>query len=279
MNLYFDLRGNADLFWRNSRPRTAGSIGYEVSGPDRGVPILLIRPLGGSIALWGAFRSILEQEFRVIAFDLRGTGGSSRTHEWATTRRLAGDALRVLDELDVAEADVFGLSLGGMIATWLSIIAPSRVRKLCIASAPARGVDLERSGLRRALHLLHCFARREVELHLVQHSLSPGFRRRNPELLRNIADTLARNPSPRGSLFELALASMLHDTEGKLNRICAPTLVLAGQNDKLLGIDRSRVLARAIPRATFEVIPGCGHDLTLEQPHATAERLVRFLQA
>jgi pimeloyl-ACP methyl ester carboxylesterase len=72
---------------------------------------------------------------------------------------------------------------------------------------------------------------------------------------------------------------MLHDTEGKLNRICAPTLVLAGQNDKLLGIDRSRVLARAIPRATFEVIPGCGHDLTLEQPHATAERLVRFLQA
>jgi pimeloyl-ACP methyl ester carboxylesterase len=279
LNLYFDLRSNADLLWRNSRSRSAGTIGYEVSGTDREIPILLIRPLGGSIALWGAFRTLLERDFRVIAFDLRGTGRSSRTHEWATTRRLASDALRVLDELDVEEADVFGLSLGGMIATWLSIIAPSRVRKLCIASAPARGVDLQRAGLRRELHLLNCFARREVELHLVWQSLSPSFRRRNPELLHRIADTLRRNPSPRGSLFELALASTLHDTAGKLNRIRAETLVLAGQNDKLLGTDCSRVLARAIPRATFEVVPDCGHDLTLEQPEVTAERLARFLQA
>jgi pimeloyl-ACP methyl ester carboxylesterase len=276
---YFDLRVNADLFWRTSRPRISGTIGYEVTGPEHGVPLLLIRPLGGSLALWGAFRTRLEQEFRVIAFDLRGTGRSSRTHEWATTRRLAGDALRLLDELDVDEADVFGLSLGGMIATWLSIIAPSRVRKLCIASAPARGLDLQRAGLRRELHLLNCFARREVEFQLIKRSLSPSFRRQNPETLRSIAGTLRRNPSPRGALFELALASMLHDTAGKLNRIRAPTLVLAGENDKLLGTDCSRVLARAIPRSTFEVVPGCGHDLTLEQPEATAERLAQFLRA
>jgi pimeloyl-ACP methyl ester carboxylesterase len=161
-----------------------------------------------------------------------------------TTQRLAGDALRVLDELEVEEANVFGISLGGMIATWLGILAPGRVQKLCIASAPARGLSCTRTGLGR---------------------------------LRHITTVLRDDPAPYGALVELALASVLHDTEGKLHRIRAQTLVLAGQNDKVVGTDCSRVLARAIPRATFEIIPNCGHDLTLEQPHTTAERLARFL--
>ena len=102
MNLQFVLRGHASLVRRNGMPMSAGSIGYEVRGPNRGIPLLLIRPLGGSMALWGTFRTLLEERFRVIAFDLRGMGRSSRTSEWATTRRLAGDALRVLDELEHA---------------------------------------------------------------------------------------------------------------------------------------------------------------------------------
>ncbi len=274
MNLQFVLRGHASLVRRNGMPMSAGSIGYEVRGPNHGIPLLLIRPLGGSMALWGTFRTLLEERFRVIAFDLRGMGRSSRTSEWATTRRLAGDALRVLDELEIDEAHVFGISLGGMIATWLGILAPGRVQKLCIASAPARGLGSSRTGLGR---LATCFARREVEVCLVQHFLSPGFRRQNPDVVRHIATVLRENPAPRRTLFELALASVLHDSEGKLHRIRAPTLVLAGQHDKILGTEGSRVLARAIPRATFEIIPGCGHDLTLEQPHVTAERVTRFL--
>jgi 3-oxoadipate enol-lactonase len=277
MNLRLDLRGHANQPQRTGTHMTVGSIGYEVRGLEHGVPLLLIRPLGGSMALWGTFRTLLEEQFRVISFDLRGMGRSSPADEWSTTRRLAGDALRVLNELEVEEAHVFGISLGGMIASWMGILAPTRVRKLCIASAPARG--LERPGLRRALRLAACFPRREVEICLVHAMLSANFRTLHPDVVSSIDAVVRQNPTPRSVLLDLALASVLHDTGGKLHRIRATTLVLAGQNDRLLGPACSRVLARAIPRATFEVIPDSGHDLTLEQPELTAERVTRFLQA
>lgn len=275
MNTRLELRGHANHPQRTGAHMTVGSIGYEVRGLEHGIPLLLIRPLGGSMALWGRFRTLLEEQFRVISFDLRGMGRSSPAGEWSTTRRLAGDALRVLNELEVEEADVFGISLGGMIATWMGILAPTRVRKLCIASAPARGLELRRRGL----WLAACFARRDVEICLVHTMLSSDFRTRHPDVVQSIDATLRLNPTPRSVLLDLALASMWHDTGGKLHRIRATTLVLAGQNDRLLGPTCSRVLARAIPRATFEIIPDAGHDLTLEQPELTAERVARFLQA
>jgi 3-oxoadipate enol-lactonase len=231
------------------------------------------------MTLWGRFRMLLEEQFRVISFDLRGMGRSSPADEWSTTRRLAGDALRVLNELEVEEAHVFGISLGGMIATWMGIVAPMRVRKLCIASAPAQGLEMRRAGLRRGFRLAACFARREVEICLVHRMLSASFRTQHPDVVRSIDAVLRLNRTPRSTLLDLALASVLHDTAGKLHRIRATTLVLAGQNDRLLGPACARVLARAIPRATFEIIPDSGHDLTLEQPERTAERVTRFLQA
>jgi pimeloyl-ACP methyl ester carboxylesterase len=69
----------------------------------------------------------------------------------------------------------------------------------------------------------------------------------------------------------------MHDAEASLHRIAAPTLVLAGECDHWVGAEPPRALAAAIPGATFDVIAGAGHDLTLEQPHATAARLTRFL--
>lgn len=278
MNRRVELRGQANHPQRTGVHMAIGSIGYEVRGAEQGAPVLLIRPLGGSMALWGTFRARLEEQFRVISFDLRGVGRSSPANEWSTTRRLASDALRVLNELEIEETHVFGISLGGMIATWMGILAPMRVRKLCIASAPAHGIELGRAGLRRGIRLAACFARSEVELCLVCSMLSAGFRTQHPDVVRSIEAALRLHPTPRRVLLDLALASLLHDTGGKLHRIRATTLVLAGQNDRLLGADCSRVLARAIPRATFEVIPDAGHDLTLEQPELTAERVSRFFR-
>lgn len=278
MNRRLELRGHATHPQRTGAHMAIGSIGYEVGGLEQGAPVLLIRPLGGSMALWGTFRALLEQQFRVISFDLRGMGRSSPANEWSTTRRLAGDALRVLNELEIEEAHVFGVSLGGMIATWMGILAPMRVRKLCIASAPAQGLELRRTGLRRGIRLAACFARRDVEICLVHSMLSAGFRTQHPDAVRNIDAVLGLHPTPRRALLDLALASLMHDTGGKLHRIRSTTLVLAGQNDRLLGPDCSRVLARAIPRATFEIIPDAGHDVTLEQPELTAERVTRFFR-
>lgn len=256
-----------------------GEIAYQICGPRRGgIPVLLICPLGGSMALWGTFRELLSERLRVISFDLRGTGHSSPDRAWVSTQSLARDGLQVLAHLGVARAHVFGISLGGMTATWLAILAPARVAKLCLASTPARGIELNRAGLRRELALAACFARPidEVEASLVDRILSPRFREIHPEEVRAIERCLRARPASRVALLKHALAGVLHDARRELRHIQAQTLVLAGENDTLLGTQAPRALSDGISRSTFAIVADSGHDLTLEQPLVTGRRVSQF---
>ena len=256
-----------------------GRIAYQIhGGQNRGTPVLLVRPLGGSMALWGAFRDALSQAYRVVSFDPRGAGDSSAEPTWVSTQSLARECVQVLDHLDVTQAHVFGISLGGMTATWLAILVPARVAKLCIASTPARGLELSRAGLRRELALAACFARKhgEVEAALVNRILSRAFREGSPDQVLWIEATVRSRPASRTALLKHALAGILHDASRDLHRIEAPTLVLAGQNDALLGVNPSRSLSESITNATFEVIAEAGHDVTLERPLVAAARVSRF---
>ena len=257
----------------------SGRIAHEVHGREHGgVPVLLIRPLGGSMALWGSFRTLLSERFRVLSFDYPGSGRSGPDPAWVSTPGLARVGLRVLDQLAVAQAHVFGISLGGMTATWLAILHPDRVAKLCIASAPARGLALTHAGIRRDLAMAACFARprEDVEATLVDRILSRHFRETHPDEVRRIEGLVRAEPAARATLVKHALAGVLHDARSELRRIVAPTLVLAGAHDTLLGTAAPRALAEAIPHATFEIVADAGHDLTLEQPSVTATRVARF---
>lgn len=256
-----------------------GELAYQIHGRQHaGIPVLLIRPLGGTMALWGTFRALLSEQQRVISFDLRGTGHSSPEPAWVSTRSIARDSLQVLAHLGIPRAHVFGISLGGMAATWLAILAPTCVAKLCIACAPARGLELTRAGLRRELAQAACFVRPrvEVEAALVHRLLSPRFLQAHPDEVRRIERTLRAEPASRGALLRHALAGVLHDVRRELRHIAAPTLVLAGEDDTQLGTESPRALSAAIPEATFEIIAGSGHALTLEQPIVTATRVSRF---
>jgi pimeloyl-ACP methyl ester carboxylesterase len=256
-----------------------GQIAYQTSGRGSGgPPVLLIRPLGGSMALWGPFRAALASTHRIIAFDHRGSGRSSGAPLHTTTATLARDGLHLLDHLGVDRAQVFGISLGGMVATWVALIAPSRVTRLCLAATPARGLALSRAGLGRGLSLAACLARPidEMEACMVHRILSRRFRDEHVAEVREIERRASAAPTSRAGVVQLALAGALHDARRYLARIPAPTLVLAGDHDALLGTEAPRALAAAIPGAEFAIVAESGHDLTLEQPVATAARVAAF---
>ncbi len=266
----------------HARLPDGGRIAYQIRGRnDGGIPVLVIRPLGGSMALWDPFRALLAEHHRVIAFDHRGSGFSSRAVTLTTTQGIARDSLHLLDHLGIARAQVFGISLGGMVASWIGILAPQRVTKLCLAAAPARGIELTRAGLGRGLSLLACLARplEDVEASLVDRILSRPFRENQPDEVRRIERLVRAETATRTELMKLCLAGARHDARSELHRISAPTLVLAGAHDALLGTEPPRALAGAIRGATFGVIADSGHDLTLEQPIATAARVAEFFQA
>lgn len=257
----------------------ANGIAWEDRGRSGAPPLILIRPLGGSAALWGRFADDLASHFRVVTFDARGSGISSGSPR-CSIRGLADDACSVLDACGIDRASVFGISLGGMVAQRLAISSSSRVRALVLASTAARGIAFERAGLRRAAGFAACLTRSSgrTERCLVRRVLSPTFRDAHAERANQIADLAARVPTSRATIVAHAFAALRHDASAELASVRARTLVLAGDQDHLLGAAPARKLARCIPNAKLRILEGAGHDLTLEAPDETARAITEFLQ-
>jgi len=256
----------------------AAILEHELTGDIHArTPLLLLRPLAGTIGLWGAFRDELATTFPVIACHHRGTGRSPAAGLATSTRTMARDVAALLDHLGV-RAHVFGLSLGGMVATWLAIDRPDLVRGLVLASAPARGIAAIRAP-RRGLGFVTALARpggvREAQL--AEQVLSPRFREAEPVRTAQILAQLRDDGGSLRSIVQHAAAAALHDATRELSRVRAPTLCIAGEIDDLVPPAAIADLARRVRGARYDVLEGAGHDLSLEAPYELAWRVSLFL--
>lgn len=246
-----------------------GGVTLDCEVRGTGPPVLLLRPLGGSMALWGAFAEHLARTRRVIAFDPRGVGRSSRAPLAITTRAMAADARALLDALGVARADVFGESLGGMVGSWLAHDAGARVGALVLASTVLAAEALTPRGLVRLASIARCMTRRapEAELCMVRRiaggTLAPA-----------LEAAIRATPASRGGVVALALAAARH----RAQRLDRPALLLFGADDRIAGRASRVELARDCPRGEVEILDGAGHALTLDRPREVAARVDTYLR-
>ena len=109
---------------------------YEAHGTGR--PLVLLH--GGLMTIdlnWGPLLEPLAATRQVIAVELQGHGRTADTDRPMTIEALADDVVALLDHLGIADADLFGFSLGGLVAYTIALGAPDRVGKLIVASADA----------------------------------------------------------------------------------------------------------------------------------------------
>src|ERR1700683_5189886 len=97
-----------------------------------GAPILMIMGLGYASPMWHRMRPALSQHFRTIAFDNRGVGLSDVPPGPYSIAAMASDAAAVLDAVGIAQAHVFGVSMGGMIAQEFALEYPVKTRSLIL---------------------------------------------------------------------------------------------------------------------------------------------------
>ncbi len=253
------------------------NLHYETRGS--GPPLLLLNGIGLDLSAWGPFAEALAHRRRLILPDARGAGRSGAPPEPCTTALLASDALALLDHLAVGPVDVLGLSLGGLVAQELALLAPRKVRSLVLAATAARLPGRTRRALDAWRRLLlagadqDAFRREQIAWVLGAATLE------SDAAVEGIAEALAAapTPSPRGFSAQ-ADACIAHDARARAGRIRARALVLAGGEDALVPPPATEELAKLLPRARREVHPG-GHAFLLESAEPVAEAVLRFLRS
>ena len=290
-------------------PPGAASTTTDLDGPVRhldlggpaGAPVVLcVHGLGGSALNWGLLAPLLSGTHRVLAVDLFGHGGSgvptgSRPDAVTADRRLLD---RFVREVVGDPVVLLGHSMGGVLTVLQAAAAPETVRRVVLLSPPvpstAGRLDLAiaaKLALLRLSGVAGAVARKQAALHPEQ-LVDQQLRRATPHLHRIPADGIAaavaetrdRATRPDAVAGQAEQWAALLGTMALLARprawrrtvagVAVPTLWLHGADDPLVKGDAARALAATRPDWTFEVRPGVGHLLALEDPAWTADRIL-----
>ena len=265
---------------------------YEDLGDPGDPAVLLIMGVGAQLPMWpdGFCAQLLKQGYRVIRFDHRDTGLSTkmrgRRAEGSIYPRigrylmgrsspvpytlvdLAEDARGLLDHLGIQRAHVVGASMGGMIAQVLAGRYPDRLASLGIIMSSA-GRPLSAVPRWRVIKLAFDPPAKDapaeeklaVEVRNISVINGPNFLPPEDQLRRRVEELTARSDYPQGMLRQfdaiLGTGSLLSYTR----KITAPTVVVHGSKDPMVRPRNGRNLARVIDGAHYVVVDGMGHDL------------------
>lgn len=250
-------------------------VDYRLEGPKDASVVTLIHSLATDLAAWDEVASGLAGRYRVLSYNLRGHGGTSATPPPYTLDLLAGDLAKLLDVLDVGQARVVGLSIGGMIAGTFALTHPRRLDRLVLASTLS---ELPEGG--RAMWDERIAAARQAGMDgLVDATLArwftPGFLDSHPAIADRVG-AMIRSTSLEGYLGCCAAVREL-DLTSRLDGVTAPTLVLAGAEDPGATPAAARLIADAIPGAHLRVVEGVSHQMQIQAPQRVLAEIARFL--
>ncbi len=241
---------------------------YESLGDDLAPPLLMIMGLGAQMIVWPdeLCQLLVERGFRVIRFDNRDVGLSSKPDVGYTLDDMADDAAGLLEALAIDRAHVVGASLGGVLAQLLALRQPRRVRSLSLimTSTGARDVGQAHPDILPMLLTTPPSDRDgyvEQALQIRKRLSSPAYPFDEPRARRMLELAYDRCFFPLGGQRQLMAVIAAPDRTPRLAELRVPTLVLHGDSDPIVDKSGGEAVARAIPAAQLRIFPGMGHDL------------------
>ncbi len=251
---------------------------YDLHG--HGPPVLFIMGLAVPGMGWRPQVEALRDRYSCLTFDNRGVGDSDVPSGAYSTKQMARDALGLLDAVGWQRAHVVGISMGGMIAQELALLAPSRVRTLTLLATHGGGRKAL-PPLRTLKNFFNLQRSRDPERRLSLFNkllFTESFVALHRERLREgMAADLAFKPQPAQGFRGQFAACAGHRTGKRLSGLRGiPTLVATGAVDQCVAPVNARLLGRWMPWARVVEIPGCAHGINV-MAHGEVNRLLHEL--
>jgi pimeloyl-ACP methyl ester carboxylesterase len=257
-----------------------------------GRPIVLLHGVTLSVETWPYQLAALSKEYRVIALDARGHGVSkSDAAAWGIDR-MASDVAQVFAHLDLRDAILVGHSMGGMITQQMCLdfadLARERIAGTILLStgaSPSQSVPgaswfnrtfmkSKSSGTGRPARIGAWQPPPEVAYAMARLALGTKPDPRHVKHTQNMSFAM-----PPETLNALLPNVVFFEVRHRLKDYPVPALVIVGSRDLLTPPRIGRELARRIPGAEFEVVPGAGHMLMLERAEWLNDRIDEFARA
>ena len=192
-----------------------------------------------------------------------------------TMREMAADQAAALHLLGIECASVLGVSQGGMIAQLMAIDHPDLVERLVLAVSAPRANDLARECVTAWVEMARAKDHKRLMIDTAERSYSPAYLAKYRRLYPIIGHV--GRPKTYDRFLVNADAILGFDALDELPRIACPTLIIAGEDDRIVGVEASVQMHEAIAGSELYVYPGLGHAAYEEAPDFN-ERVFRFLE-
>jgi 3-oxoadipate enol-lactonase len=243
-----------------------------------GPAVVFLHGIGGDAKSWRPELEALAGNYRAIAWDMPGYGGSPALTEM-NFPALANALESLLDSLEIERAHLIGHSIGGMVAQEFAAASPERVASVVLyATSPAFGRpdgDWQREFLKARLAPLDAGG--------TMADLAPGIVRGligddpDPDGVARATAAMSRVPE---TAYRAAMQCLVtFDRRDALPDLAVPVLVLAGAQDDNAPARMMERMAKQIPGARFEIIAGAGHLAHFEKPAAFRAAIAEFLDS
>jgi 3-oxoadipate enol-lactonase len=243
------------------------SLHFETGGSASAPALVFSNSLGSDLHMWDKVVPYLERDFRIVSFDARGHGLSSLPERPWSIEMLAQDLIGLLDALSIESAHVCGLSLGGMVAQWLGVHAPSRVKHLVFANTAAHIGTHEAWEAR--ISAVEKEGMRPIAYAAIQRWFTEEYIRQRPGEM-SLMRAMIEHTSQRGYV---GCCEILRDTDlgDEIVDIHVPCMVVAGRHDLATPPEDGRRLHAGLGNSRY---------VELEASHMSAwERAAEFADA
>jgi pimeloyl-ACP methyl ester carboxylesterase len=251
-------------------------MNYEDVG--KGAPLVLIHGMGGDAAEWSHLIPELSKEVRCIAVDLRGHGKSEKPDMPYTVDLFAEDVITLIEKLNIDQAYICGLSMGGFVALKIALTQPKKVKGLILIDTAARisPKSMETAGRwGKILMEKGLDAYIEAEINDIFH---PMFLRRHKDEVKVFADSM-RNRDPATIMrIQRGYTNSPITLDKEIKNIKVPTLIIHGKEDKVIPVEEAEFINKQIRNSQIVIIPFAGHAAILERKDFIADLILYFVE-